>query len=70
MVQDLAVQPDRRGPAEALLFALNMALYTVAGDVHDPGAIAGWLEAAGLREVRLKTLAAAPGAVVILGRKP
>jgi hypothetical protein len=69
VVQDLAVRPDRTGPAEALLFALNMALYTAAGDVHDAGAIASWLEAAGLGDVRLKTLAAAPDAMVLMGRR-
>jgi hypothetical protein len=56
VVQDLWVEPDRSGPLDSLLFALNMALYTDAGDVHDGARIAGWLAAAGLVDVSVERL--------------
>jgi hypothetical protein len=51
VVKDLFVAADRAAPMESLLFAVNMALYTDAGDVHDAGAIAAWLAAAGLHDI-------------------
>jgi hypothetical protein len=49
VVKDLFIHPDRSGPARGVYFALNMALYTDGGTVHDAGAIGGWLVEAGLR---------------------
>jgi hypothetical protein len=57
IVKDLLVEPDRSGPAEGVLFALNLALFTSEGDVHDPLALASWMRAAGLREPRRVPLA-------------
>jgi len=34
VIKDLRVDDDRKGPLEGLLFALNMAIYTEAGDVY------------------------------------
>jgi hypothetical protein len=51
VVQDLYVAPDRTGPLPSLLFALNMAVYTEEGDVHDGVRIAEWLARAGLVDV-------------------
>jgi hypothetical protein len=62
VVKDL----DRRGPA-GIHFALNMALYTEAGDVHGAAEIAGWLRLAGLEDVRLEPLG---DDLMALGRRP
>jgi hypothetical protein len=69
VVKDLHIEPDRSGPAVGLLFALNMALYSDAGDVHDPREIAAWLDGAGLADVRVETLYAAPDHRVVRGRR-
>jgi hypothetical protein len=43
IVKDLYIAPDRSGPRASVLFALNMALYTDGGDVHDEEALADFL---------------------------
>ncbi len=43
VVKDLRIDEDRRGPLEGLLFALGMAIYTEAGDVHRASTIRKWL---------------------------
>ena len=43
VVKDVRIDEDRRGPLEGLLFALGMAIYTEAGDVHRASTIRGWL---------------------------
>ena len=48
VVKDVWIEPDRRGPLRALLFALNMALYTDGGGVHPTADLVAWLAAAGL----------------------
>jgi hypothetical protein len=70
VVKDLAIEDDRGGPWPSLLFALNMALYTDGGDVHPTPAILGWLAAAGLEAAVAPPLAASPGHVVVIGRRP
>jgi hypothetical protein len=70
VVKDLLVQPDRSGPAEGVLFALNMALFTARGDVHDPPTLAAWLLEAGLGTPRLLALRTSPGSLVLHGPKP
>jgi hypothetical protein len=70
VVKDLLVEPDRGGPGEAVLFALNMALFTEAGDVHDPPAVEGWLRQAGLATPRRLLLSKSPGSLVLAAAKP
>ncbi|MSP62151.1 MAG: methyltransferase domain-containing protein [Myxococcales bacterium] len=70
VIKDLRIEPDRGGPPSGVLFSLNMALYTVAGEVHDRHRIGAWLLAAGLHEVTFEALAAAPDAIVATARKP
>jgi hypothetical protein len=70
VIKDLRVDDDRRGPLAGLLFALNMAIYTPAGDVYATGQLRAWLVAAGLGELRELRLAAAPDAIVVIGRRP
>ena len=70
VIKDLRVDDDRSGPLEGLLFALNMALYTEAGDVYSTAQLRSWLAGAGLVEITEHRLAAAPDAIVVIGRKP
>jgi hypothetical protein len=67
IVKDLLVEPDRSGPAEGIFFALNMALFTAEGDVHDPQALASWMSASGLRDVRRVPLGTS---LVLTGTSP
>jgi len=53
VVKDLWIEPDRSGPAGAIYFALNMALYTDGGEVHSAARIVEWLAAAGLAGAHL-----------------
>lgn len=69
-VKDLRLDDDRSGPIEGLLFALNMAVYTDAGDVYTAAQIGAWLRDAGLDDIAEHRLAAADDAFVIAGRRP
>ena len=53
-----------------ILFALNMALFTREGDVHEPDAVRSWLLEAGLEEPRRHTLRTSPESLVLVARKP
>lgn len=70
VVKDLRVEPDRSGPPAGVLFALDMALYSEGGDVHDAPAIQGWLAGAGLREVRVEAMQASENALLVWGQRP
>jgi hypothetical protein len=65
VVKDLLIEPDRSGPAESVLFALNMALFTAQGDVHEPALLEAWLRGAGLGTPRRLALRSSPGSVVL-----
>jgi SAM-dependent methyltransferase len=69
-IKDLRVDDDRTGPIEGLLFALNMAIYTEAGDVYSTAQLRAWLTEAGLIDVEERRLAAAPDAIVVTARRP
>ena len=70
VLKDLRIDDDRAGPIEGLLFALNMAIYTEAGDVYPTAQLRRWLIEAGLVDLAERRLAAAPDAIVISGRRP
>ncbi len=70
VVKDLFVEPDRSGPREGVLFALNMALFTEAGDVHDLPTVERWLLQAGLAAPRRLVLHSSPGSLVLAAAKP
>ena len=70
VIKDLRIEDDRSGPIEGLLFALNMAVYTEAGDVYPASQLRKWLSDAGLVELVERRLDAAPDAVVIVARRP
>ena len=67
VIKDLRVDDGRAGPIAGLLFALNMAIYTEAGDVHETAQLRAWLAAAGLVGIEERRLEAAPDAVVMIG---
>ncbi|HEX7952837.1 MAG TPA: methyltransferase, partial [Burkholderiales bacterium] len=69
-IKDLRVDDDRAGPIEGLLFALNMAIYTDAGDVYSTAQLRAWLTEAGLVDIAERRLAAAPDAIVVTARRP
>jgi hypothetical protein len=70
VIKDLRVDDGRAGPIEGLLFALNMAVYTDGGDVYSTSQLRAWLADAGLVDITEHRLAAAPDAIVVIGRKP
>ena len=70
VIKDLRVDDGRAGPIEGLLFALNMAIYTEAGDVYSTAQLRAWLAEAGLIGVAERRLVAAPDAIVVTARRP
>ncbi len=70
MIVELRVDDGRRGPLTGLLFAINMALYTEAGDVYETRQLRAWLAAAGLVGIEERRLASAPEMVVVIGYRP
>jgi cyclopropane fatty-acyl-phospholipid synthase-like methyltransferase len=66
-VQEFLLDPDRAGPPQAALFALNMLVGTTRGDAYTEAEISGWLEEVGLREITCVRL---PGNTsLVVGRK-
>ncbi|TMQ13212.1 MAG: methyltransferase domain-containing protein [Deltaproteobacteria bacterium] len=70
VIKEMRVDDDRTGPIEGLLFALNMAIYTEAGDAYPASQLRAWLAEAGLIDLSEGRLAAAPDAIIAIGRKP
>jgi SAM-dependent methyltransferase len=70
VIKDLRIDEDRAGPLEGLLFALNMAIYTDAGDVYPSSQLGAWLQHAGLVDIVERRLDTSPDAVVIIARRP
>ncbi|HEX2690302.1 MAG TPA: methyltransferase [Kofleriaceae bacterium] len=70
VIKDLRIDEDRTGPIEGLLVALNMALYTEAGEVYPTSQLRAWLAEAGLGQITEHRLVAAPDAVVVIARRP
>jgi len=52
VIQDFILEPDRTGPRQAVLFAINMLVGTEAGSTYTEADYAAWLTAAGLSELR------------------
>ncbi len=70
MIKDLRIEVDRSGPAEGVLSAFNMALFTAQGDVHDGQALRRWLAEAGMPEPASIPLRTSPGSLVLACAKP
>jgi predicted O-methyltransferase YrrM len=66
-VQEFLLDPDRAGPRQAALFALNMLVGTTSGDAYTQAEISGWLEQVGLHDIASIHLAG--GTSLVLGRK-
>ena len=52
VVQDFILEPERTGPRQAVLFAINMLVGTEEGSTYSEAEYASWLTAAGLSDVR------------------
>jgi cyclopropane fatty-acyl-phospholipid synthase-like methyltransferase len=61
VVQDFILEPDKTGPRQAALFALNWLVVTKNGDNYSKDEYAGWLGNAGFRDVRHVLLPGATG---------
>ena len=66
----LVIKDLRSDTEEGVLFALNMALYTEAGDVHPLEILEQSLRVAGLRDVRRSALESSPKSLVLTASKP
>jgi len=66
-IKELEIDPQRSGPSESVLFALNMAIYTDGGRVYDAQELEGFLTGAGLRHPTTTRLGT-DGIVVIATR--
>lgn len=60
---------DAESPA-GVLFSLNMALFTEAGEVHGVEVVRSFFSSAGLRDVSFERLRCAPESILFLGRAP
>jgi ubiquinone/menaquinone biosynthesis C-methylase UbiE len=67
-VAEFLVNPDRTGPPNGLIFAVNMLVNTDAGDTFSFDEIASWLREAGFENPR--TLAAPGPSPLVLAAKP
>jgi predicted nicotinamide N-methyase len=67
-IAEFLVNPDRTGPLNALLFAVNMLVNTDTGDTYSFEEIAEWLTEAGF--VNARTLEAPGPSPLILATKP
>lgn len=67
VIQDFIMRPDRTRPVVGAIFALNMLVATTAGDTFTAAEVRGWMRAAGLRKIALKTTPF--DASLMIGRK-
>jgi SAM-dependent methyltransferase len=70
VIKDLYLMPDCSGPLTGLYFALNMAVYTESGGVHQVADLERWLAGVGLGDVRVVKLSELPDSVVVTARHP
>jgi 2-polyprenyl-3-methyl-5-hydroxy-6-metoxy-1,4-benzoquinol methylase len=67
-ISEFMPNEERTGPANALIFAVNMLIHAEAGDTFTFSEIAGWLKEAGFRNPRL--LEAPAPSPLVLATKP
>lgn len=67
-IAEFLVEPERRGPAHSLIFAVNMLVNTETGDTFSFNEISEWLKEAGFKDVR--TLDAPGPSPLVLATKP
>jgi len=63
-IQEFLLDPDRAGPPQAALFALNMLVGTGRGNAYTEGDVCGWMREAGLADVAGVRLPGSTGLVV------
>jgi 2-polyprenyl-3-methyl-5-hydroxy-6-metoxy-1,4-benzoquinol methylase len=67
-ISEFMPNDDRTGPANALIFAVNMLVHTEAGGTFTFEEVAGWLRSAGFKQPRL--LDAPAPSPLVLATKP
>ncbi len=67
VIREFVVNEDRSGPADAVLFAINMLVGTDGGDSYTRNEMCGWMEHAGLRRCERKD--PTPGTSLLIGYK-
>jgi cyclopropane fatty-acyl-phospholipid synthase-like methyltransferase len=67
VVQDFVLDPDRTGPPQAALFALNMLVGTSNGDTYTEEEYASWLRDTGFVDIRRVNLPG-PASLMIAAR--
>ncbi len=63
----LAVKDFDAASSAGILFSLNMAIFTEAGEVHDAELLRSFLRDAGARDVQVQRLRCAPETLLVLG---
>jgi hypothetical protein len=63
VIHDFILNPDRTGPPQAALFAVNMLVNTPGGNSYTAGDYRTWLERAGFRKIRVRNLPGFSGLV-------
>jgi hypothetical protein len=64
VIRDFLLDPDRAGPREAAVFAINMLVGTPRGATYTEAEYRGWMEEAGLESVP------PPGRDLVVGVRP
>ncbi len=67
VILDHVMHEDRTEPSAGAMFALNMLVGTEHGDTYTESEIRGWMEAAGLSEIRLQPTPS--GILLMIGKK-
>jgi hypothetical protein len=70
VLRDLVLDPDRAGPREAAIFALQMLLATEAGGLDTSDDWTRWLAEAGFGEIHTVDLLVPDGTTLIVAQKP
>jgi hypothetical protein len=70
VLRDLVLDPDRAGPPEAAIFALQMLLATEAGGLDTSDDWARWLAGAGFEHIHTVDIRAPAGTTLTVAQKP
>jgi SAM-dependent methyltransferase len=69
VIKDFYLESDGSGPLASLYFALNMAVYSESGRVHQVADITRWLGGLALTDIRVMRLSKMPESVVVTAKK-
>ena len=70
IIKDILISPNRTGPRVGLYFALNMALYTNAGDLYSVPTLESWMSDAGLTDIKTVRIPRLDDTVIVVGARP